>query len=141
MNRCKYNSIYKFPSEYYMAKSSLKLDKIALPNSFRDLPKSSENLYRYYFVDGTAIQIEKDKNESTYNYRFRSSFVLARLFNNGVRIGELIVNSRIGVNKRWAAIIKDEDTGAYVQSPYYPDTIEDQYRRIKALVAYEVTTD
>jgi hypothetical protein len=116
-----------------------KFGDIRLP-SFDDLPKSRQNLYRFYFVDGTLVQIEKDGNEADYNYRYRCSFALARLANSDVSIEELGINGRIAANKRWAPTIKDDDTGAYVQTPYYPDIVEDQYRKVRALPAMDITS-
>jgi hypothetical protein len=121
-----------------MARQSLRFGTVTIPDSFEDLPKQNQNLYRHYFVDGNIVQIEKDRNEADYNYRYRVSFILARSFNPGARMGELTVNSRIASNKRWSPIVKDEDSGSYLQTPYYTDQVEDQYKRIKALPTKEI---
>ena len=96
------------------------------------LKLSEQNNLRCYFVDGKIVKIDKDTIEPEYSYVKRVAFVLGRSINIKFSIDELIIHSRLYVNKLWAHRIRDDETGKKVAVPYY-GAIEKRYDVIKKL--------
>lgn len=122
-----------------MSRQTLTFDDTRVPPNLSRLPRVRENRLRLYYADGKAIKIKRDNNEPHYAYEMRASFVLARS-GGKERLEELIVNSRIAVNKKWAPLVDDEE-GKKVQSPAYPDEVEERYQKISGLLAHDAVVD
>lgn len=112
---------------------------VRVPPSLSRLPRARENRLLLYYADGKAVKVKRDSNEPHYTHELRSSFILARS-GDKERLEELIINSRIAVNKKWAPLVDDEE-GKKVQSPYYPDEVEERYERVRGLMARDAVVE
>jgi hypothetical protein len=118
----------------------LSFEELQLPVSLRDAPRALENALRRYYVDGRQLEVPRDGVEPWYSYELRASFVLARSFNAGVRVDELIANSRVAANKRWTPIVRD-DAGKLLRTPQYVDRVEEAYAEALALPSMDALAE
>jgi hypothetical protein len=124
-----------------MSIGKLEFEDLILPASLTALPRKRENALRTFHVDGRAVKISRDLIEATYAYEFRASFALARSFNPGERVEELVASSRVALNKRWSPLERDVDSGALESTPHYPDTVEARYARARHLPAMDAAVE
>lgn len=115
----------------------LAFEDLVIPERLTALPRKRENKLRIYYVDGNRVEMYRDVIESLNSYEYRCSWTLARSFNPGQRLDELVINSRIALNKRWSPIVRDQETKEYLRTPYYSDIVEERYRKAKNLPAMD----
>lgn len=97
-----------------------------------------QNNLRCYFVGGKIVKIDKDTSEQDFRYTKRVAFVLGRSVNPKITIEELMIYSRIYVNKLWSHKVTDDETGKKVTTPYY-GADEQRYEKIKKLDKWVVS--
>jgi hypothetical protein len=105
-----------------------------IQGSLDNLPRNRENALRLYYLDGREVRIKRDLMEAPHSYAYRASFVIARSHNT-VRLDELVINSRIAVNKRWAQIVTEGNR--HITVPHYVEDVETAYDKVRKLPAFD----
>lgn len=108
----------------------------SLPITTETLTTSKHNNLTLFICDGQQKAIPKAGNEPTYKYNHRVEFILGRSLHTGVDFQELILYSRIHINKEEGRKQIQEDTGEEVIVPHYDIVTEERYSELKALSSY-----